>query len=1053
MRRGSCLLIFVVALFTLIFGGIDRAWGSTATVTTLVATSNNGSLSSLPPHSVVQLTASVTAAGAPVYPGMVLFCDAGATHCTGSHLFGSAQVTYSGTATLRFIPGVGIHSYYAVFVGTTVAATSTSTEALVTVRGTGTNASTTTITASGAPGNYTLTATVAVPGASIYPTGIVSFLDTTNGDSVLGSSHLVPGSSGLSWVNSSTPSTGLAPTGAAVADFNNDGIPDLAVVNDDSNTLTILLGKGDGTFTPAPSPATGTFPIVTASADFNSDGNVDLVVVNLGDTGFPPLSNSNVTILLGNGDGTFTPAPSVGVGSAPESVAVGDFNRDGRPDLAVANFNSDTVTILLGNGDGSFQPRAETSPTGNAPIAIVTGDFNADRVPDLAVANMGSAPTILLGNGDGSFRQGVSPATPGATTEGIAIADFNGDGIPDLATRNNAGTYLTVFLGNGDGTFLLRSTPAVPFIPQTLVTGDFNGDGIPDMAITVDYPSSEAIFLLGNGDGTFDAASSTPATGVSHSDTQATVGDFNGDGLSDLAVDNSDQNTVTVLLSETGSTASASVNGIAPVGTGTHFANASYPGDSTYAASVSSTIPLVAQSPAPGSVSLTATPNPVAIFSPVMLQYAVSAAGTAPTGTMTLADSGATFTTLKLPPASGTYSTSFFPTGVHTITGTYSGDTTYAAASRSVPITVTPLASTLTLGASTNPATFGQGFILKAQLSANATLTSVQMVELFSGCQIVITGLTPSPIFIPVSGTGVATANFPAVSSLPAGIYTAMATFSGNTNLGASSATLIVTVNPAQTTTTLNASATTLTTGQSVLLTAMTRAPAGATGRVVFRDGIAIVGTVPLISGSASLPVAGLAIGAHSLIASYSGDPSDASSVSPPVQVQVLASAIALQLSSSSLTLRTGHHANLSVTVTSLGGASGPVSLSATLLPAYGTAKFSPAQLELQPGQAHSSNLYVDTDAVLGYLSLERKHSTLWPGSPLLAFLPVGLLVGLRRRRRLLLLASLGLICSLGCSGKYPASTAPGTYLIQINAITSGNATSISVPLKLTVTE
>src|SRR5262249_31341063 len=180
-------------------------------------------------------------------------------------------------------------------------------------------------------------------------------------------------------------STGVAPGTVAVADFNRDGIPDLAVANrggtttgDHQGTVSILLGKGDGTFRVAVDYAAGTNSSAVAVGDFNGDGIPDLVVGN----GTAIGSSDNVSVLLGNGDGTFQAAVNYAVGSLPIFVTVGDLNGDGNLDLAVANGGSNTVSVLLGNGDGTFQ-MAKNLPVGTTPQTVAIGDFNGDGIPDL----------------------------------------------------------------------------------------------------------------------------------------------------------------------------------------------------------------------------------------------------------------------------------------------------------------------------------------------------------------------------------------------------------------------------------------------------------------------------------------------------------------------------------------------------------------------------------------------------------------------------------------------------------------------------------------------
>ncbi len=529
--------------------------------------------------------------------GQVNFCDASAKYCTDIHLLGTAQLTSAGTAVLKFIPGIGSHSYKAVFAGTPHGATAYagSASSAVALSVTGAYKTTTAITASGSNGNYSLTATVTglvnAPSLSA-PAGTVSFLDTTNNNNVLGTAALGTGI-GVTFFNSATPVTYNQPQSVTVADFNGDGILDLAVTAG-CCAMNILLGNGNGTFTAGPGvPLTGYNTANNAAvADFNGDGIPDLAL------SFP--NDNKVLVLLGNGDGTFNPMPPISA-SGVFRVGTGDFNGDGKADLFV--LAGDTLTIQLGNGDGTFTALVPITLTGPFPYSVAVGDFNGDGIPDLAVANDTSpgipgSVTILLGNGDGTFTlQAESPVT-GDSPVFIVAGDFNGDGILDLAVANsytdiadNEPGTVTVLLGNGDGTFAPTAvSPVTGSLPYSLAVGDFNGDGIADL-VTADSASNTATVLLGNGDGTFAA----PLTlAVATNPLSVAVGDFNDDGLMDLAVLSEMTNSMSILLAQDTQTATANATGISPVGTGTHMVQANYPGESSFAASISSTVGLIA---------------------------------------------------------------------------------------------------------------------------------------------------------------------------------------------------------------------------------------------------------------------------------------------------------------------------------------------------------------------------------------------------------------------------------------------------------------------------
>jgi sigma-B regulation protein RsbU (phosphoserine phosphatase) len=322
---------------------------------------------------------------------------------------------------------------------------------------------------------------------------------------------------------------GRRPSSVAVGDVNGDGFLDLVVTNADDNTVSVLLGNGDGSFQTARNSSTGAQPTSVALADFNRDGRLDLAAADGADY--------TVSVLLGNGDGSFDSAPHFAAGPGPESVAVGDFNGDGIPDLAVANLAG--VSVLLGNGDGSFQP-ARTFSAGNDPLAVAVGDFNGDGVLDLVEANYGSDDvTVLLGNGDGSF-QGARNFPAGSRPDSVAVGDFDGDGVPDIvvANANRSGNgAASVLLGNGDGLFQAPRTFGASYNPTSVMVADLNRDGALDLVVS----GSTVSVLLGNGDGSFQAwRAVAPGT--------AAVGDFNGDGIPDLAVAADGNGTVGVLL-------------------------------------------------------------------------------------------------------------------------------------------------------------------------------------------------------------------------------------------------------------------------------------------------------------------------------------------------------------------------------------------------------------------------------------------------------------------------------------------------------------------------
>jgi uncharacterized protein (TIGR03437 family) len=250
------------------------------------------------------------------------------------------------------------------------------------------------------------------------------------------------------------------PNSITVGDFNGDSIPDLAIANIDGKNVTILLGTGNGQFTTAPgSPyAAGNSPSSIAVADFNGDNIPDLAITN-------ELDNT-VTVLLGKGNGAFvaaTGSPFV-AGANPGFVVSGDFNSDGNNDLAIANFQGNTITVLLGNGAGGFTPAPSSPfslgpPSAKMPVSIAVADFNGDYFPDLAIVDENTNNvSVLLGNGAGGFKPATnSPFAVGSVPRSAAIGDFNEDGKPDLAVVNNADATLTLLLNNFTTTPVLQS--------------------------------------------------------------------------------------------------------------------------------------------------------------------------------------------------------------------------------------------------------------------------------------------------------------------------------------------------------------------------------------------------------------------------------------------------------------------------------------------------------------------------------------------------------------------------------------------------------------------
>ncbi|HTQ55593.1 MAG TPA: VCBS repeat-containing protein [Bryobacteraceae bacterium] len=338
---------------------------------------------------------------------------------------------------------------------------------------------------------------------------------------------------------------GQAPIFVVAADFNHDGYLDLAVANTAlgrGGSISILLGNGDGTFRPALSLPGGNYPRSIAVADFNHDGNPDLAVANES-----PSSGGSVTVFPGNGDGTFQTPSFLMAGTYPASVVAADFNGDGKVDLAVANsqqfqttppFENGSVSVFPGNDDGTFGPPAYYR-AGASPIFLTAADLNGDGIPDLAAADFqGTALAVLMGVGDGTFQAPLFLAA-GHEPFCVAAADLDGDGTVDLVSANGSitstGGSISVTLGAGSGSFQPTAYYRAGQGVTFVAVGDFNKDGVPDLAVADDGGPSAGGLTILLGNGDGTFQSPISLAAGQHPEAVA-VGDYNRDGNLDLAV-------------------------------------------------------------------------------------------------------------------------------------------------------------------------------------------------------------------------------------------------------------------------------------------------------------------------------------------------------------------------------------------------------------------------------------------------------------------------------------------------------------------------------------
>ena len=451
--------------------------------------------------------------------------------------------------------------------------------------------------------------------------------------------------------------TGPVPYAIAAGDFNGDGHLDIVTadqgnINGDlNNTVGVQLNNGDGTFAPSVAYTVGIGPSKVVVGDFNGDGKLDLAVLNTG-TGE---SDSSVSILLGNGNGTFRAQKVTNLNIQCTGIAVGDFNGDGKLDLVASNYNhggfsggTATVEVMLGNGNGTFQSPA-SYPLPASATNVVVADLRKDGKLDLIVPTENSADvgqifndlSILLGNGDGTFEPAVNYIIEDDAVA-VAVADFNDDGNLDLAVDNVCGTdpedcgysTLSLLLGNGDGTFRPQMIPNLVLGVGVfdIVAADFNGSGQMDLAVASAYESTVSlIFNTGN------AAFISSETLVAGNGPLALVaGRFGagGNGSADLVLanwgDGAPSDSITVMLNQ--------------------------------AATI---------------LTLESTPNPANAGQNVTLsatvETAIPGAGT-PTGTVTFENGTHKLGKAKLVNGVATLKTTKLPAGSNNVVAVYSGD-------------------------------------------------------------------------------------------------------------------------------------------------------------------------------------------------------------------------------------------------------------------------------------------------------------------------------------------------------------------------------------------
>ena len=750
---------------------------------------------------------------------------------------------------------------------------------------------------------------------------------------------------------SAFPTTPEAIVVAAV-DINGDGITDLVTVSSglfcgesDFGTTGVSLGNGDGTFQPVTVFDSGGcgYPAFMAIGDLNNDGVPDIVVLSgyINVNGFS-LAHE-LSVLINSGNGTF-PAARLNISGGSGGVAVNDFNHDGNADVVLAD-----GSVYLGNGDGTLRFLASASLGG---VAVATGDFNYDGNPDLAAAvecapagcSSGGQLSIASGNGDGTFQTPTALPSGGFYAESLVVADFNNDGNLDIALVNNctdigcsAGGSVSIYLGNGNGTFSLLSTiTSISGVPLTVVTGDFNNDGFTDLAIVgwdpdnCPYSSCVGIVnvLLGNGDGSFQSPTvfeTTEGGSITGGITAAVVGDFNSDGILDMALaegrtcndcnghgrmfyGNGDGTftagpdigteggppvsvvaadfygngvPTAVLANRCGDAQDCPGGSVMIDGTQNQtdimlqflgvgdFNNDGKPdvvGSLQYDAGASVLLNISATTAATTVTISPSAPHTYSAFQPVTFTVQVRNTGPRrPTGTVEFLDRGVLIGSASVDSSGkASLTTNGLADGSHFVVADYRGDNNFAPSnSLGVHVTIKQASTRTTLTSSHNPSRYGQTVTFTATVTGQHGGTVTGTVTFNDGS----TTLGTSPL-------NAGTAKF-STAKLAVSSHSITAAYSGDTNFAASkSPALHQLVNRATTTTMLVSSVNPLTVGLSVTFTATVVPQYSGTpaGMVTFKDGATIMGKVQLRGGRAIFRKVFKSAGTKSISASYSGN-------------------------------------------------------------------------------------------------------------------------------------------------------------------------------------
>ena len=742
------------------------AYPSTVTLTTSPA----APLTSI---SIITLTATVVpTAGPAVTSGTINFCAA--SPCTGAALLGSAQiVAATSSASIKVHLNTGTYNVEATFMGTQASSASESATSQLKIAPVSLITDSlsfntpTSIPPTGTPAltTYQL-ASILSASTNQVPTGSVQFIDTSNpgGNFVLNSTALAPSfaanTAGLLDA-AQTITVGNQPGAIGSADLNGDGYPDLVVANGTAGTISILLNNGAGSFTVSSTINVGGAPYAVAIGDFNRDGNQDIAVANA-------IGNS-VTILLGNGNGSFLlPGSQFATGSTPTAIVTADFNNDGYLDLAVANYFDNSLSVLYGDGNGGFTAGATINlADGGSPLSIAAGDVNSDGLPDLVVPDSTGAINVYCSTLASGFPSTATSTIGAADALSVELQDLNQDGNLDLIYTNYGGGSVNILFGDGAANFATGTGPiGVGANPGTLVIGDFNGDGLEDVIVTTSTPN-QLVEVPNNGGGTFGAPVGYPlsVTGTNGVASAMVGADFALNGIPAFGIVMAAQNTVDIAQVQYSLADTVSVNPVTVYGGGTHTVIATYSGDTNFAAVSPPASPQVllqgnlipttttmgvGSTPAAGStVTLSATVSPDTFDNYV-------ATGVADTVQFLL--NGATICAAAQVNSTGvaTCQTGILHPGAANASATFSGDTNFAT---SVGTLSEPISIAIPVLTWATPAAITYGTALSGtQLDATASVAGSFVYSPAAGQVLgVSTGQTLTATFTPTDTTDYAT--------------------------------------------------------------------------------------------------------------------------------------------------------------------------------------------------------------------------------------------------------------------------------------------------------